>query len=191
MDLGLDDYNTAYISFSAEINPTTTEQLIATATQLIERGFNQLYFLFSTAGGSVMHGINIYNVLRGLPARMIFHNVGNVDSIGNAVFLAGDVRYACPHSTFMFHGVGFDCATGTRIEQKNAQEMLGGIFADQKRIADIMVERTTIDSNEASDLFKEARTKDSTYAAVNGIVSDVRDVNIPPGSAIFSLVFQR
>ena len=128
--------------------------------------------------------------MRGLPAKIIFHNVGNVDSIGNAIFLAGDERYACPHSTFMFHGVGFDMAN-VRIEQKNADAMLNGILADQKRIADIMVERTHLNTTDAADLFKEARTKDATYAASKGIVIDVRDVNIPAGSPIFSLVFQR
>ncbi|MGE0031214.1 MAG: ATP-dependent Clp protease proteolytic subunit [Steroidobacteraceae bacterium] len=147
--------------------------------------------MFSTPGGTVMNGMNLYNVLRGLPAHIVFHNVGNVDSIGNAIFLAGDERLACPHSTFMFHGVGFDCAAPTRIEQKNAQELLGGILADQTRIANVIAERTQIDVAEAADLFKEARTKDAAYAATKGIVSGIRDVNIPPGSAIFTLVFQR
>lgn len=192
MDLGLpdDQYNTAYISLSAEINVTTTEQIIALSCQLVTQGHNRLYFLASTPGGGVMNGINVYNILRGLPAKIVFHNVGNVDSIGNAIFLAGDERYACPHSTFMFHGVGFDMTTA-RIEQKNAQEMLDGILADQKRMADIMVERTNLNASQADDLFKEARTKDASYAASTGIVSDVRDVNIPAGSPIFSLVFQR
>ena len=146
MDLGLDEnqYNTAYISLSAEINVTTTEQIIATSASLVSQGYNCLYFMASSPGGGVMNGINIYNILRALPAKIIFHNVGNIDSIGNAIFLAGDERYACPHSTFMFHGVGFDLASNNRIEQKNAQEMLDGILADQKRIASIMVERTNL-----------------------------------------------
>jgi ATP-dependent protease ClpP protease subunit len=203
MDLGLPeaDYRTAYISISAEINVTTTEQIIAVATNLVTQPqgnpaqphppFNRLYFMLSTPGGQVMNGINIYNVLRGLPAKIVFHNVGNVDSIGNAIFLAGDERYACPHSTFMFHGVGFDVNTGARIEQKNAQEMLDGILADQKRISSVLVERTTLNEVQALDLFKEARTKDATYAASVGIVSDIRDIHIPAGAPIFSLVFQR
>lgn len=191
MDLGLPTYNTAYISFSAQIDPTTTEQLIATSTNLIGQGFNCLYYLFSTPGGGVMNGFNIYNVLRGLPAKIIFHNVGNVDSIGNAIFLAGDERYACPHSTFMFHGVGFDMPAASRVDQKAASQLLNGILADQKRIASIMVERTHINKAQAAQLFKEARTKDSTYAASVGIVTDIRDLNVPPGAPIFSLVFQR
>lgn len=191
MELNLQNYNTAYVSFSAEINVTTTEQFIAMCTQLIAQGFTQLYIMFSTPGGHVMSGMNLYNVLRGLPARLIFHNVGNVDSIGNAVFLAGDERIACAHSTFMFHGVGFDVPAATRLEQKNAQELLNGILADQTRISNIIAERTQINVAEAAELFKEARTKDAAYATANGIVGHIRDVNIPPGSAIFSLVFQR
>ena len=65
-----------------------------------------VYLLLSSEVGSVMHGINLYNVLRALPVKLVTHNVGNVDSIGNAIFLAGEERYACQHSTFMFHGVG-------------------------------------------------------------------------------------
>lgn len=191
MELNLQTYKTAYISFSAEINPTTAEQLIATATQLIGQGYNHLYLLFSTPGGKIMNGINIYNVFRGLPAKITFHNVGNVDSIGNAIFLAGDERIACPHSTFMFHGVAFNHESPVNVDQRYAREMLGGILADQKRISDIMVERTKIDAAEAADLFKEAGTKDSAYAASKGIVTRVCDVNIPAGSPIFSLVFQR
>ena len=68
--------------------------------------------MLSTPGGSVMNGLNLYNVLRGLPITLTTHNVGNVDSIGNAIFLAGQIRYACPHSTFMFHGVAFNFPQG-------------------------------------------------------------------------------
>ncbi len=41
----------------------------------------------------------------GVPYKLITHNVGNVDSIGNVIFLAAEERYACSTSTFMFHGV--------------------------------------------------------------------------------------
>lgn len=97
-----------YVSFSAEINPNTTEALIALCANHANQGVKEIYLMMSTPGGTVMNGLNLYNVLRALPVKLITHNVGNVDSIGNAVFLAGEERYACFHSTFMFHGVGYD-----------------------------------------------------------------------------------
>ena len=77
-----------------------------------------------------MYGMNLYNVLRALPIKLTVHNVGNVDSIGNAVFLAGSPRYACPHSTFMFHGVGFDISQGARLEEKLLTERLASQHQD-------------------------------------------------------------
>ena len=181
----------AYISFSAEIVPQTTEALIALMAQQANAGVSEVHLLLSTPGGNVMHGMNLYNVLRAMPLRLITHNVGNVDSIGNAVFLAGEKRYACPHSTFMFHGVGFDMTAGMRLEEKLLRERLDGVIADQRRIGSIIEEHSTLTDAQVSDLFREMQTKDATYAAGCGIVHEIKDVQIPPGTPIHSLVFQR
>jgi ATP-dependent protease ClpP protease subunit len=183
--------HTVYVSFSAEIVPHTTESLIATVANLTNQGVKQIYLMLSTPGGSVMHGMNIYNVLRALPVDLITHNVGNVDSIGNAIFLAGATRYASPHSTFMFHGVGFDVPQQMRIEEKFLRERLDGITSDQKRIGSVIEERTSISKDDIAKLFLEAQTKDATFAASCGIVNEIRDIQIPAGSPIVSLVFQR
>src|SRR5438309_2989579 len=101
------DPKIVYISFSAEISPHTTESLLAVLANCVNQKIGTVYLMLSTPGGSVMNGLNIYNVLIGMPFELITHNVGNVDSIGNAIFLAGSKRYACPHSTFMFSRSGF------------------------------------------------------------------------------------
>lgn len=180
-----------YVSFSAEIVPHTTESLIATMAQCAERGVKEVDLLLSTPGGSVMHGINLYNLLRGMPFKLVTHNVGNVDSIGNAIFLAGEYRIACPHSTFMFHGVGFDVGPGVRLEEKFLRERLDSVLSDQARIGAIIQERTTLTPEQVAPLFTEAQTKDATYAASTGIVDEIRDVEIPEGAPVVSLVFQR
>ncbi len=182
---------TGYVSFSAEINPSTTESLIALFSDLINKGMRDIYLMLSTPGGTVMNGMNLYNVLRGLPITLTTHNVGNVDSIGNAIFLAGERRYASPHSTFMFHGVGFDVQPGSRLEEKFLRERLGGLLADQKRIGAIIEERTKLKKGQVRALFREAQTKDSTFAASCGIVHEIKDVSIPAGAPIYSLVFKR
>ncbi len=181
-----------YVSFSAEISPHSTESLLAVMANCANQKVKTVYLLLSTPGGNVMNGLNIYNVLLGMPFELITHNVGNVDSIGNAIFLAGNKRYACPHSTFMFHGVGFDLKNHTgRLEEKNLKESLASILTDHKRIGSIITERTKLDEKVVASLFSEAQTKDATYAVSTGIVHEVKDVQIPPGSSVVSLVFQR
>jgi ATP-dependent protease ClpP protease subunit len=178
-----------YVTFSAEINPNTTESLIALLSQQINMGIQEVYLLLSTPGGNVINGINLYNILSSFPIKLITHNVGNVDSIGNAIFLAGHERYACPHSTFMFHG--FDTPGQIRLEEKLLRERLQSVLADQNRIGSIIGERTRLKNRQIKNLFKEARTKDADFARSVGIVDDIRQAEIPPGAPIFSLVFQR
>jgi ATP-dependent protease ClpP protease subunit len=107
-----------YVSFSAEINPTSTESLINVMANCANSKVHNVYLLLSTLGGIVMNGFNLYNVLRGMPFELTTHNVGNVNSIGNVIFLAGTKRYATANATFMFHGVGFDAPQGQRLEEK-------------------------------------------------------------------------
>jgi ATP-dependent Clp protease protease subunit len=180
-----------YVSFSAEINPNTTETLIATVSNIANKGVKTVYLMLSTPGGSVMNGMNLYNVLRSLPIHLVTHNVGNVDSIGNAVFLAGEDRFACPHSTFMFHGVGFDLNGQFRLEEKFLKEKLDSIHIEHNRIGSVIEERTKLERDAISKLFLEAQTKDATFAVGCGIVKEIKDVDVPPGATVVPLIFQR
>jgi ATP-dependent Clp protease, protease subunit len=182
---------TIYVSFSAEINAHTTESLIAAMANCANARPAKVILLLSTPGGVVMNGMNLYNVLRAMPFTLVTHNVGNVDSIGNAVFLAGEERYACPHSTFMFHGVAAGIQAGGQLEAKQLRERLSSIRADELRIGSIIEQHTNLTHREVTALFREARTKDTTQAVSAGIVHQIEDVKIPPGSPIISLVFQR
>ena len=180
-----------YVSFSSDIVPQSTETLIAVMGEQANKGVEEVYLMLSTVGGSVLHGLNLYNVLRAFPFKLITHNVGSVNSIGNVVFLAGRERYACPHSTFMFHGVGFDINQPIRMEEKFLRERLNSITTDQVRIGSIIGNHTNLNKAQIRNLFREARTKDADYAKSVGIIHDIRDVNIPPGNPVISLVFQR
>ncbi|HTN42984.1 MAG TPA: ATP-dependent Clp protease proteolytic subunit [Nitrospiria bacterium] len=183
--------NTHYISFSAEINQTTSETLLGVCANCVVKQVENVYLLLSTQGGSVTCGINLYNLLRGMPFHLTTHNAGNVDSIGNVIFLAGKDRYSCPNSTFMFHGVGFDIPSQMRFEEKNLRERLDSLKADQSRIGKIIVERTTLSTENVHQLFLEAVTRDPDYAKTHGIIHEIRDVNIPRGASLTQLVFKR
>lgn len=183
--------DTVCVSFSAEINQTTTEGLLAACANLANNQIKTVYLLLSSPGGNVVNGFTIYNTLRSMPFKLITHNVGSVDSIGNVVFLAGQERYACPNSTFMFHGVGFDATPGARFEEKNLRERLGSIVADQKRIGAVISERTQLSADKVGELFLGAVTRDVAYAKECGIIHDIREPQIPVGTPIQQLMFQR
>lgn len=181
----------AYISFSAEINPQTTEVLLGQVAHLVSQGFRKIHILLSTPGGSVAHGITIYNVLRGMPIELTTHNVGNVDSIGTVVFLAGSKRLSCAQSTFMQHGVAFGFPGPATLFEKNLQEHLHSVQADQLRIAEIYKERAGIDQDKAEKLFLGETRMSAADAKALGLVHEICDVSVPDGSPILQLVFNR
>jgi hypothetical protein len=73
----------------------------------------------------------------------------------------------------------------------NLRERLESILADQNRIGAIIADRTNLEPEAIKPLFREATTKDATYAIGAGIVHEVKDVEIPVGAPVIALVFQR
>ena len=64
------------------------------------------------------------------------------------------------------------------------------VLQDQRRIGAIIRERPTSTSGR-SVIFSEKPGPKRDYVKSVGIIHDIRDVNIPPGSSIVSLVFQQ
>lgn len=179
-----------YLSFSSDVNPNTTQGLLSTIGNFVQRGTKHIHLLISSPGGQVSCGINIYNTLRALPITVSTYNTSNVDSIGNVIYLAGDHRYACPHSRFMFHGVGQQVAAGRRVEEKDLNEALKSIRSDQTLIANIIAERSKIETKELLALFLEASFLTAQEAREKGIVQTVGKLSIPIGAAYHQLVFK-
>jgi ATP-dependent Clp protease protease subunit len=177
-----------YVSFSGPINLMSTQLLIQQLFGLVAQGMKEIHLLLSTPGGEVMSGIALYNTLRGLPVHLTTHNVGNVDSIGTAVFLAGEERLACAQATFMFHGVGLATNGVQQFQEKRLLEHLHSIQADQARINAILQERTRLSARECESLSLQQQTKDASYAVAHGIADRVEAVQIPAGSRVVPVV---
>lgn len=180
-----------YVIFTAEITPITVERLTATMAQAIDDRVSEVYLAMSTVGGQVQAGIALYNTLLAVPFALTIHNISSVNSIGNVIFLAGQKRYATANSTFMFHGVGFDVTAPTRIDERYVRDRLDSLLADQKRMGQIITTRSDIGEDKIAELFRTQTTVDADWARNNGIIEDIRDFKIPPGSAVISFVFQR
>src|ERR1700689_5037312 len=95
-----------YVVFTAEITPLTANNFITLLTDLIPQNPDKLIISMNSQGGNVVAGISVYNMLKAMPYPIVTHNVGNVDSISNIIFLGAAERYACPAATFMYHGIG-------------------------------------------------------------------------------------
>ena len=180
--------NTVYISFSAEITVVSAEQLMGVIFNQINEGADHIYLLFSTQGGMVDQGIALYNSLKGIPAKLTVHNVGNVDSAGNVVFLAGHRRFACLHATFMFHGLHWNFYQQQLLRRNDLNEILGNLSAGETKMAGIISDETSLKLEEVEGFFVNAQTFDSGFALDKGIAHEIRDVAVPRGAPMYQIV---
>lgn len=177
-----------YLMFTAGIDQMSMNSLVQYLVDLQRSGAQELVIGISSHGGNVVCGITMYNALRASPLKITTHNIGNVDSIANAVFLAGEERYANESATFMFHGVGFDGNPNERLEEKNLLEKLDIVHAEHSRISQLIASRSGLDTSVCLDLFKEQKTRDASWALANGLVQSVTDFHVPTGADIRYLV---
>lgn len=182
-----------YINYFDAITDNKVRGLMALCSDILAKVKptpTTLYFAFSSGGGSVAAGITLYNFLRALPVELVMHNTGSVDSIATVIFLAGHRRYACSHSRFLFHGIGLDLPAGARIGTAQTREILSGFEQDERRIKELVIERSKVTETEMIALLQQGETKNPTFALEKGIVDDIRDFSLPSGAQCVTANFQ-
>ena len=144
----ISDTKVQYLSFSAEINTHTSEQFIATVLDAANKGVEEVHIMLSAPGGGVNDALAMYHTLRAVHCKIVTYNVGCVASAAIIVFLSGEERYACPSSTFMFHGVAnmVPAGPGQALDEKLLRELSESTRADNERIGSIYQEHMTLDA---------------------------------------------
>lgn len=179
-----------YLSYYDVINEQKAKSLMeACANTIAQTKPSQLYFLFSSTGGSVDAGVAIYNYLRALPVPLVMHNIGSIDSIANVIFLAADQRFATPNSSFHFHGIQWGFGQGAQLTWTQLQETVSRFRTDEARMSGIITQRTTITNDELNQLYHQGETKDLVFAQEKGVIHGVREAKVAPGSPFFALNF--
>lgn len=180
----------AYLSYYDSINEQKAKALMQACGQVIAQVKpSQLYFLFSSPGGSTDAGFVLYHYLRALPVPVVMHNIGSINSVGNVVFLAADERYAVQHSSFLLHGIQWGFPQGAQLSWSQLQEQVDRFRDEENRMAGIISERTTISVKDLKQLFRQGETKDLAFAQEKGIISGIREAKVPDGAPFVPLNF--
>jgi ATP-dependent protease ClpP protease subunit len=180
-----------YLVFHEAINVQTVNRTIDFTNKIIvQYAPSKICFLFSSGGGFVDSGVTLYNYLRGLPQTIIMHNIGSIDSIANAVFLAGKERYATPASAFLLHGISWTFQQNSALTYTQMQETVSRFDAAEQLSAQIIGERTSMTAEEVRALFRQGESKSPQFAKEKGLIHDIREVSIQPGSPLHAITAQ-
>ena len=66
-----------YIRFMAPVHPLSTASLFQILDNKLKEKYERIHLMISSPGGSVFHGISIYNFLRGAPFEVYTYNFGS------------------------------------------------------------------------------------------------------------------
>jgi ATP-dependent protease ClpP protease subunit len=108
----------AYVAFNANVNPESTNSLLTVLTQLSQAGTKRVVLCMSSGGGQVATAIGLMNLLPQLPIELVTHNIAQVGSAGNLLFLCGAKRFANQNALFFVHRPTWSPMDGREFMQR-------------------------------------------------------------------------
>jgi len=179
------------IRFFAPVIDVTVNALMSAVDQKMKQGTKEFIILISSPGGSVIHGLSAYNYLKGLPASITTHNFGSVDSIGVVIYCAGSKRLSVPQARFLFHGVNVQFRGEQNLEEKLLEERLNGLRIDMENIAKIIAANTGKNVKDITDAMIERTTLNPEEAQSWGLVHEIKSELFEEGSEVVAIQFQQ
>ncbi len=176
-----------YIKFFAKVDGDSANVLMSVIDQQIAKGTKKIVLLISTPGGSVFHGISIYNYLKGIPITIETHNFGSIDSIGNIIYVAGEKRFCVPDARFLLHPVALMLGQNQVVEEKKLEEMLKGLIIDQGNIAQIIGKELSKSTDDLLKAMLDRTTLTPDEAIKFGLVNEIKSELFPLGSTVITI----
>jgi len=177
------------VKFFAPVIEQTINALLNIVDKKMREGKNEFIILISSPGGSVFHGLSAYNYLKGIPAKIITHNFGSVDSIGIVLYCAGFKRYSVPQARFLLHAVHANFEGRLSLEEKQLEEKLKGLRIDIENIAKVIAENTNKEVKEIIKAMHERTTLNPEEAKEWGLVHEIKSELFEPGSEVITIQF--
>jgi len=183
----MSDGKTVYTRFFAGVSADTIEALAKLVQEQLRKKTSRFVVLMSSPGGNVFAGLSGYNFLKGIPAEVVTHNYGSVDSIATVLFCAGSHRLCVPHARFLLHGVGFDVSTPTRFDEKILDERIKGLRIDRENIASVIADNTGRSLADVERDMLEGTVLNSEQALEYGLVHEIKIELFEEGARVFEI----
>ena len=168
-----------YIRFMAPVHQRSTASLLQILDNKLKEKYERIHLMISSPGGSVFHGISIYNFLMGAPFEVYTYNFGSVDSIGVVIFCAGDKRFSVPHARFLIHGVSANFVGNQSLDEKGLEERLKGLQIDYNNIARLIADTVQKPADEVQNDMNNRTTLNPQEAKDYGLVHEIKSQLFP------------
>ena len=161
------DLESRRIQLDMDVSDVMASLVLRSLLKMVEISHEPIEVYLSSYGGEAYSGLAVYDALRACPCDIIVYANGKIMSAGVLVFLAGDVRYASKHTTFMMHSV----SSGTEGKLKDQEIDVMEAKRINNIMLDILSERTKMKRNWwYRKILSHDQYFDATYAKEIGMV---------------------
>ena len=115
------------------------------------------------------------------------HGSGNVDSCAVNFFLAGNKRYATPGTTFLLHGASRRFSKDDTFTVEKLYSEFIALQKDQEKVILNILDNTNYSEQELKNSIGVGFTLNAEEAKSKGIISEIRDLNIPNDAPVLHL----
>lgn len=179
------------LSFVGPIHYPATKILRNACCQAVSTGTKKLTLLISSPGGSTVEGFALYHFLRSLPVELTTHNIGSIESIANIVFIAGEHRFACTNTRFMFHDLTWTYGQQETLDRDQMKQREQSLNADAKQFLEIFKLHTSLTDEkfESIQFLKQPSIVIPDSAKEMGIIQEITDAKIMSGIPFWNVDF--
>ena len=150
----------------------------------MQKGINDIHLILGTAGGNISAALLVYVFLRSLPAKLTTYNLSTIQSAGEIIFLAGEMRISNQQAIFMFHQFKESFTGNPSLSLEDFRDWEIFISMDLKRVDDIYRERTSLTVAQIEEFRRHAVYFDAPAARDAGIIHEIAPLSIPPRATI-------
>ncbi|MFJ5162220.1 ATP-dependent Clp protease proteolytic subunit [Pantoea sp. NPDC088449] len=170
------------VHFLCPVTAQTLSSFQQCCLQAVGNGSSSLLIHISSGGGDLISGFTAYHFLKSLPVPVITHNISNVESVANVIFMAGTERRANPGSRFLLHPLhwGFTTPAADHARMVEWSKCLDNDF---QRFINVLNSETKRNDVDWGALINAATILDADTAAANGMVTSVTKATLSNSAA--------
>ena len=168
------------VHFLCPVNPSTVSLLQNNILSAIAQGATRINLHISSSGGDVTSGFTAYNFIKTLPIPVYCFNISNIDSIANAIFLAGIKRFANHGARFLLHPFQWNFGGMQSVDHERMREWVSSLDHDLDRLVSIFNEET-VSAGQFTDWRELIRTSsilNPERAATLGLIEGIQEARI-------------
>jgi ATP-dependent Clp protease protease subunit len=172
-----------YAVFAGDMNEEALQRFFVGLAPAQTTNVQRFHVLFQSNGGTVGHGIALYNFFQSLRFDVILYNCGIISSMGVIAYLGARKRNVSTHASFMIHHVsmrGVERAPATVL-----QALADAIVVDDRRTEAILRKHVTMPDDRWDYFNKHDLTLTAEDAVKYGFADKIAEFIPPVGSRLY------